>query len=682
MISKEESIDNAFDRFNTIINSLKALDEESKDLTSLSLDELIGNLKVYEVIIKKDPEMVKDKREQSRSLALKAKNESSDEESSISDSEDEEYAMVMREFKKFFKRRGRFVRQPRDERKSFQRSQDDKNEAKNQRAFLGGTWSDSGEDEEEKTKDETCLVAQASNEICLGINLEPDEWIKDSGCSKHMMGNRNLFYTYQAYNGDDMDSESTHMMAASKVPMLKPNYGNSAPKTKLVEGVETILPPTTVEEKAQKSRCWNLLKRDLGLVSQLEILGDKLSQEDVNQKLLRSLSPESNTHAVVWRNKHGLETMSMDDLYNNLKVYESEVKGTSSSSTSTQNMAFVSSNNSGSTNEAVNTAHGVSTASTQANATNSTNVDNLSNVVICAFFASQPSSPQLAKEDLQQLHPDDLKEMDLRWQMAMLTMREKRFLKNTGRKLTVNGNETIGFDKSKVECYNCHKRGHFSRECRALRNQDNMNRESSRRSVPVEKTTSNALVSCDGLGGYDWSDQAEKGPTNYALMPYSSSSSDSEVSNDSTCSKSYLETVEVLKSHNEQLLKDLKKSQLMAVAYKTLPPHYTGNFMPLTLDLSFTGLEELTSEPVVNEPVVKNRKSDDYLIIEDWVSHSKEENLSQTKTEKKTVKSSFAKIEFVKPKQQEKTIRKLLIMLGKIGTAFILLEAIKETGII
>ncbi|GKG43165.1 ribonuclease H-like domain-containing protein, partial [Tanacetum coccineum] len=94
---------------------------------------------------------------------------------------------------------------------------------------------------------------------------------------------------------------------------------------------------------------------------------------------------------------------------------------------------------------------------------------------------------------------------------------------------------TIGFDKSKVECYNFHKRGHFSREYRAPRNQDNKNKESSRRSVPMETSTSTALVSCDGLGGYDWSDQAEEGP-NYALMSYSSLSSDSEVSNYSKCS--------------------------------------------------------------------------------------------------------------------------------------------------
>ncbi|GJU45238.1 ribonuclease H-like domain-containing protein [Tanacetum coccineum] len=134
-------------------------------------------------------------------------------------------------------------------------------------------------------------------------------------------------------------------------------------------------------------------------------------------------------------------------------------------------MPFVSSsnNNTSSSNEAVNDAHGDTTAITQVNTAYSINIDNLSDAVICSFFASQPNSPQLAHENLQQIHPDDIEEMDLRWQMAMLTMRARRFLKNTGRKLTVNGNETIGFDKSKVECYNCHKRGHFVREYRAPR---------------------------------------------------------------------------------------------------------------------------------------------------------------------------------------------------------------------
>ncbi|GKD72922.1 ribonuclease H-like domain-containing protein, partial [Tanacetum coccineum] len=265
------------------------------------------------------------------------------------------------------------------------------------------------------------------------------------------------------------------------------------------------------------------------LVSQLELLGEMISQEDVNQKLLRSLSPKWNTHVVVWRNKTNLDTMSMDDLYNNLKVYEPEVKGMSSSSSSTQNMAFMSStnNNTSSTNEAFNTANEVSTASTQVNIAYSTNIDNLSDVVICLFFASQPNSPQLTHEDLQQIYPDDMEEIDLRWKMAMLTMRAKRFLKNIGRKLTVNGNKSVGFDKSKVECYNYHKKGHFAKECKALRNQDYKNKESTRRTVPVETSTSRALVSCDGLGGYDWSDQAEEGP-NYALMAYSFSISNLE----------------------------------------------------------------------------------------------------------------------------------------------------------
>nr|GEW15792.1 retrovirus-related Pol polyprotein from transposon TNT 1-94 [Tanacetum cinerariifolium] len=136
------------------------------------------------MIIKKDSEIVKAKRER-RSLTLKAKKESRDEECSTSGSEEEEYAMAVRYFKKFFKRRGRFIRQPRNEKRPFKET---KMTRTNQRAFVGGSWSDSSEEDDEKIKDETCLIAQASNEICLGVDLEPDEWIRDSGCSKHMTG--------------------------------------------------------------------------------------------------------------------------------------------------------------------------------------------------------------------------------------------------------------------------------------------------------------------------------------------------------------------------------------------------------------------------------------------------------------------------------------------------------------
>nr|GEV21921.1 hypothetical protein [Tanacetum cinerariifolium] len=281
------------------------------------------------------------------------------------------------------------------------------------------------------------------------------------------------------------------MMGIPNEHQLKFNFIKDAKK--LLEAVEKRFGGNATTKKTQR----NLLKQQYenfttpssemldqtfnrlqNLVSQLELLKEKLSQEDVNQKLLRSLSPEWNTHVIMWRNKADLDTMRLDDLYNNLKVYEPEVKGLSSSSSSTQNMAFVSSlnNNTSSTNGAVNTAqavnitYGVSTSSTQVNAAYSTNINNL----------------------------NDIEEIDLRRQMAMLTMRARRFLKKTGKNLTVNGNKTIGFDKSNVECYNCHKREHFARKY---------------------------LVSCDGLSGYDWSDQAEEGQ-NYALMAFSSSSSD------------------------------------------------------------------------------------------------------------------------------------------------------------
>ncbi|GJR00988.1 ribonuclease H-like domain-containing protein [Tanacetum coccineum] len=170
----------------------------------------------------------------------------------------------------------------------------------------------------------------------------------------------------------------------------------------------------------------------------------------------------------------------MDDLYNKLKNYEAEVMGSSSTSQNTQNIAFVSSNSTGSTNKAVKTAHDVSAANSKSNASTLPNVNSLSDAVIYSFFASQSNSSQLDNEDLKQIDPDDLEEMVLKWQMAMLTMRARRFLKKTGRNLGVNETDTIGFDKTKVECYNCHRRGHFARECRAPKHQDSRNRELTR----------------------------------------------------------------------------------------------------------------------------------------------------------------------------------------------------------
>ncbi|GKA25527.1 hypothetical protein Tco_0711636 [Tanacetum coccineum] len=236
--------------------------------------------------------------------------------------------------------------------------------------------------------------------------------------------------------------------------------GNAPPIIKFIEGVETTIVLATAKEKAQR---------------RLELI-------------------ERSTLLTGIPNEHQLKFNSIKDAKSLLHAVKKSTNGT---------------------NRAVNTAHGATTASIKAIAVNSTTFDNLSDAVICAFFASQPNSPQLDNEDLQQINHDDLEEMDLRWQMAMLTMRARRFLKNTGRKL--NGNETIGFDN------------------------------------------------------YDWSDQAEEGPTNFALMAYSSTSSNSEVSTDSKYSSSCLENVKILKEQNEQLLKDLRTSKTKAVVNTAKP---------------------------------------------------------------------------------------------------------------
>nr|GEV98690.1 hypothetical protein [Tanacetum cinerariifolium] len=366
---------------------------------------------------------------------------------------------------------------------------------------------------------------------------------------------------------------------------------------------------------------------------------------------------------LVW-NKPEIETLSLDDLFNNLKAYESE--GAADSSTT---------------------------------------IENLSDAVMYSFFASQPSIPQLDNENLQQIHPDDLKEIDLRAPM----------------------------------------------------NQDNRNMKPTRRTVPVEETTSNALVSqYDGFG-YDWSNQAEDGPTNFTLMAYSSTSSsssiNSEASNDSNYCSSCLECVKDLKEQNEQLVKDLRTARVSAISYKTslesvkarllvfkknesvyeedikllkrgiflrdldiaelkrklelaikekhevqltvqkfensskslsklldgqiidkcktglgynaVPPPYTENFMPPKPDLVYPGLDdfvvEFVGEYIVEKPIVEFnkpktiRKENGALIIEDWVSKSEDEDEPKLQI----VKANFTKIEFVKPKNNRKPVEQI-----------------------
>ncbi|GJR51587.1 putative ribonuclease H-like domain-containing protein [Tanacetum coccineum] len=193
--------------------------------------------------------------------------------------------------------------------------------------------------------------------------------------------------------------------------------------------------------------------------------------------------------------------------------------------------------------------------------------------------------------------------MDLQWEMAMLTIRARRFIKRTGRKLDVNG-QRVGFDRSKVECYNCHKNGHFARECRAPRNQENRGRENSRRTVTVETRTKNALVAQNGIGG--------------------SSSSDSEVD---SCSKSCVKAYATLKEQYDSLSSDYKKSQFNLVSYKAV------------------------------EPKTVRKNSFRPPVIEDWNSDDDSEEEFIPNVEDKTVRPSTEKIKFVKSTRE--TIEKV-----------------------
>ncbi|GJS49212.1 putative ribonuclease H-like domain-containing protein [Tanacetum coccineum] len=266
------------------------------------------------------------------------------------------------------------------------------------------------------------------------------------------------------------------------------------------------------------------------IVSQLAILGENISQEDLNFKFLRSLPSEWSMHVMVWRNKPDLGTISFDDLYNNFKIVEQEVKRNvnSSSNSSSQNVAFVST-------------------------PSSSNKDNNANV-------------QVNTASTNQIHEDDLEEMDLKWQLALLSLKARKFYQRTGKKIIINGSDTVGYDKSKVECFNCHNMRHFARECRGPRNQESKprNQESSKRTVNVEDTSSKAMMAFDGAG-FDWSFMAnEEVPTNLALMAFSNS----EVYNHKTCFDTCLKSYETLKSQYDILRVELNKFEFDLATYK------------------------------------------------------------------------------------------------------------------
>nr|GEU45908.1 ribonuclease H-like domain-containing protein [Tanacetum cinerariifolium] len=171
------------------------------------------------------------------------------------------------------------------------------------------------------------------------------------------------------------------------------------------------------------------------IMSHLEFIDSEIEQDYLNQKFLTSLAPEWLMYTIVWRNRDDLDTMSLDDVYNHLKVYEPEVQKKSKSNS--QNMAFISSSNTSRGKGEVHTAN-VPTASTQVS-TASTDVAaaSLSHDTICAYIATQSNGSQIKYEDITQIDKDDIEEINIKWNMALLSMRAERFWKKTGKKITI-----------------------------------------------------------------------------------------------------------------------------------------------------------------------------------------------------------------------------------------------------
>ncbi|KAI3678299.1 hypothetical protein L6452_37586 [Arctium lappa] len=255
------------------------------------------------------------------------------------------------------------------------------------------------------------------------------------------------------------------------------------------------------------------------------------------------LIDEWTMYIVLFRKNDKLEEKELDDLYNDLRVFESKVEAKKKPTGYVHNAALLSASTDSTVNpESVNAANGV-------------NQEKGNEYVFEAFLSSHGNS-SLINDDLEQLHPDDLEEMDIKWQMAMLSMRVKKFIKRTGRNnFSQRKEDRAGFDKSKVECYKCHMKGHFARKCRSGVSHNN-HQQAQTGSFNQNRNSAQALVSQQGMG-FDWSDQAEEAIQNQALMAEVSDLPTEVLSN--LCSQTCIDIVKRYRDHNQSMSDDLKR---------------------------------------------------------------------------------------------------------------------------
>ncbi|GJW72056.1 putative ribonuclease H-like domain-containing protein [Tanacetum coccineum] len=344
------------------------------------------------------------------------------------------------------------------------------------------------------------------------------------------------------------------------------------------------------------------------LVSRLAILGVIITPEDLNSKFLKSLPPEWNTHVVVWMNKADIETMSIDDLYNNFKIVKQDVKKTVGASTGTQNMAFM-------------------------------------------------TAPSTSKYET------------------------RSFNNRIRKKITINGSDTAGYDKSKVECFNCHKMGHFARECRSARNQEsrprnhdnwNRNQGSSTKTVNVEETSSKAMLAIDGVG-FDWSDMAEEqyddlivklNQTEFIASTYKRGLTTVEEQLVTFRKNEVLFSEEIRVLKREVACKDYEIGVLKTEFEKVKQEKEGIDFKIAKFEPEFNGYgprDTILKSTFVFEENIDNTLLKEQVSIYENSSVSVDENSfveSPLNVDKETVCHTAKKVEFVKPKNNEKLVRK------------------------
>ncbi|GKE04340.1 hypothetical protein Tco_1396358, partial [Tanacetum coccineum] len=445
------------------------------------------------------------------------------------------------------------------------------------------------------------------------------------------LNKKKLYYTQDLLLQEAMDTQSTQTI---KLPILQPENSNASIVTKTIDGKETVISPTSVEEKAQRK-----------------------AELKARSTLLMALPNENQLKFNSYKDPKTL----MQEIKNRFGGNAS-IKKTQKNLLNQQYENFVASNTEGAVDS-------------------STTIENLSDAIIYSFFASQPSIPQLDNEDLQKIHPDDLEEMDLRWNIAMLTMRARRFLKNTGRKLDMANKERISVmalamievTKKKVQpvllswliiqqvqvllqtlriSVVSYKTGLESVEARLVVFKKNVSvyeediklfkREIYLRDLDITKLKRKLELAIK-----------EKDEVQLTEQKFENSS----------------------KNLSKLLEKQIRNKCKTGLGHNVVPPPYTGNFMPPKSDLLYPNLDdfvdvnESVSESVVEKPTVEKptvetnepktaRKENEAPIIEDWVSDSDEENVPKVNTVEMFNKPSFAKINLVKSTEQVKSPRK------------------------